>query len=529
MSRLAVVLLFRTFASNPNQQPAISAADDRRTSRPNGRAVNPEDRSHVQTYRSILIVGAITAAVAFGRATLALQSGASCGSNPIVCENQNAGSPATEWDVSGAGDSTLQGFATDISVPQGGTVHFKIKSTASSYRLDIYRLGYYAGMGARKIATVQPTAALPQTQPACLSDASTGLIDCGNWAESASWQVPSTATSGIYLARLVRPDTGGASHIVFVVRDDTRHADLLVQTSDTTWQAYNSYGGNSLYTGQPDGRAYKVSYNRPFNNRANTSGPIEGWVFSADYPMVRWLEANGFDVSYATGVDTDRRGADLLNHKVFVSMGHDEYWSAGQRSNVETARNAGVNLAFFSGNEMFWKTRWEKSLDASATPYRTLVCYKETHANAKIDPTPAWTGSWRDPRFSPPADGGRPENAVSGNLFMVNGTRNDPINVTAADGRMRFWRNTSMASLAPGTTAALPTGVLGYEWDQDVDNGVRPNGIVHLSTTTISVTGQYLLDYGSTYGNGTPTHTLTLYRHPSGALVFGAGTVQWSW
>ena len=85
------------------------------------------------------------------------------------------------------------------------------------------------------------------------------------------------------------------------------------------------------------------------------------------------------------------------------------------------ARDAGVDLAFFSGNAVFWKTRWEASIDGSSTPYRTLVCYKETHANAKIDPLQnVWTGTWRDPRFSPPADGGRPENALMGTIFMVN-------------------------------------------------------------------------------------------------------------
>ncbi len=71
---------------------------------------------------------------------------------------------------------------------------------------------------------------------------------------------------------------------------------------------------------------------------------------------------------------------------MFLSVGHDEYWSGGQRTNVEAARDAGVNLAFFSGNEVFWKTRWENSIDGSGTPYRTLVTYKETHANAVIDP-----------------------------------------------------------------------------------------------------------------------------------------------
>jgi hypothetical protein len=113
---------------------------------------------------------------------------------------------------------------------------------------------------------------------------------------------------------------------------------------------------------------------------------------------------------------------------------------------------------------VYWKTRWENSIDGSATAYRTLVCYKETHANAKIDPTSAWTGTWRDPRFSPPADGGLPENALTGTIFMANDVGTDfAITVPAADGKMRFWRNTSVATLTSGQTATLPTGSLGYE------------------------------------------------------------------
>src|SRR5262249_31188702 len=226
-----------------------------------------------------------------------------------------------------------------------------------------------------------------------------------------------------------------------------RASDVLVQTSDTTWQAYNDYGGNSLYVGAPAGRAYKVSYNRPFVTRGHQYG--RAWLFDAEYPMVRWLQANGYDVTYAAGVDSDRHGSSLLNHRVFMSSGHDEYWSSTQRANVEAARAAGVNLVFFSGDSVFWKTRWEPSVDGSGTPYRTLVTYKETHANAVIDPLdpPTWTGTWRDPRFSPPADGNRPENGLTGTLFKVNCCQFDPLTVSAEQGRMRLWRNTSVAAL----------------------------------------------------------------------------------
>ena len=126
--------------------------------------------------------------------------------------------------------------------------------------------------------------------------------------------------------------------------------------------------------------------------------------------MVRWLEANGYDVSYITGVDTDRRGAELLEHKAFLSVGHDEYWSGAQRANVEAARDAGVNLAFFSGNEVYWKTRWETEhrRRRHAVPHAGhLQGDARQRQDRSADPA-TWTGTWRDPRFSPPADGGRP-------------------------------------------------------------------------------------------------------------------------
>ncbi|WP_322754733.1 DUF4082 domain-containing protein [Frankia sp. Cas3] len=444
--------------------------------------------------------------------------------NPIACENTKTGSPQSEWDTTGTGDDTIQGFSTDISVNAGSTVHFKIKTSASAYRIDIYRLGWYGGDGARKMATVNHSGV--QSQPACLFYTATNLTDCGNWAESTSWAVPGSAVSGVYAAKLTRTDTNANSHIVFVVRNDTSHSDVLYQTSDTTWQAYNSFGGASLYPG-PIGRAYKVSYNRPFTTRGDVPDGRD-FVFANEYPMIRFLERNGYDVSYASGVDTDRYGSLLTNHKTFLSVGHDEYWSGQQRANVEAARDAGVNLAFFSGNEVYWKTRWEPSTEGSSTPYRTMVTYKETYLDV-VDPQdpPIWTGTWRDPRKSPPADGGRPENALTGTGYMANNS-DLTIMVPAADGKMRFWRNTSIASLAPGASAALSQHSIGYESDEDLDNGSRPAGLVQLSTTTGAVS-QYLQDYGTTVAPGTTTHHLTLYRAASGALVFGAGTIQFPW
>ena len=160
------------------------------------------------------------------------------------------------------------------------------------------------------------------------------------------------------------------------------------------------------------------------------------------------------------------------------------------------------------------------------------MSYKETHSNAKTDPSPLWTGTWRDPRFSPPSDGGRPENALTGTLFTVNCCMSPnettySITVPEPYGKLRLWRNSSVATLAPGQTAVFPAGTLGYEWDEDVDNGARPPGLARLSSTTKNVP-QLLIDYGNSFVAGTATHHLVLYRHSSGALVFGAGTIRWA-
>ena len=449
-----------------------------------------------------------------------LLPGAVLAQNEIVTENALPGSPPAEWDIAGAGDFNIQGYATELSVDQGQTVHFKVRTDATDYRLDIYRLGYYNGDGARLVATVQPSATLPQVQPTCDFEPTAKLLDCGNWEVSASWNVPSTAVSGVYLAKLVREDaTPGTSHIAFVVRDDDGASELLFQTSDTTWQAYNRWGeggataGYSLYEG-PDGKASKVSYNRPFGTREY---PTEDWVFNAEYPMIRWLERNGYDVSYCTGIDTDRLGAGIQNHDVFVSVGHDEYWSRDMRQNVTAARDAGTNLAFFSGNEVYWKIRWEPSIDGSATPRRTLVCYKEgtlgeNQCGTKCDPlTDVWTGLWRSGCEWPLADGCEPENSLTGQISWMGTTR--AMAVPAAYGQLPFWRNTSIAGLTAGQSATLPDGTLGYEWDFEQYAATYPARRIRMSETLAD--GQ--------------THNLSLYQAPSGARVFGAGTVQWSW
>ena len=181
---------------------------------------------------------------------------------------------------------------------------------------------------------------------------------------------------------------------------------------------------------------------------------------------------------------------------------------------------------FLSGNEVYWHTRLEASIDGSATPNRTIVCYKDSWESSKIDPGEG-TPTWRDPAQPAPA-GSQPENALTGTMYMSNDT-DLAITVSAAQGKARLWRNTSLASLPAGTTQTLAPHTIGYESDEDVDNGHRPPGPDPVDRDHRPDRAEGPERAGTQVAPGTTTHSLTLYRAASGALVFGAGTIQWGW
>ncbi|MFJ3670763.1 DUF4082 domain-containing protein [Streptomyces sp. NPDC090106] len=489
----------------------------------------------IRGIRLAVVAALVWAVLPQAGTALAVSDPCGSGSNPIVCENSKAGSPKTDWFSPNAyGD--IKGFSTKESVQAGETVQFKIQSPVS-YHVQIYRLGWYGGDGARLMSTAAQAAvtysANYTTNPAsCTTKATTGLVDCGNWPVTATWTVPSDAVSGLYIANLAQTDDEGLMPYPFVVRNDSSTSDIVVQTSDQTWQAYNDYGGQDLYGGAgpaPDGRAYEVSYNRPLDIGGDNG------IYGSEFMMLAWLERNGYDVSYLSGVDVSTHGDTLLKkHKVYLSSGHDEYWTQEQYSNVLAARKAGVQQGFFSGNEVFWQTRLTPSIDGTSTDNRTLTCYKMTKMvqnNGIADPSGKWTGTWMDPTSTQYGQAYQPPNILTGSMFTVNGYRADAITVPGSYGKNRLWRNTSIANLTSSQTATFPEGTLGYEWDSDIDNSTRPSGAITLSSTTVDINdGKYRLDWGNTYGNGTATHNLVAFRdQDSGALVFGAGTVQWSW
>src|SRR5262249_25486236 len=347
-----------------------------------------------------------------------------------------------------------------------------------------------------------------------------------------SWTIPSTAASGVYFAKLTTDAGNFQNMIPFIVRNDGTASDILFQTSDTTWEAYNPWGGYDLYFG-PSGthsdRAYAVSYNRPIVTSASGGVGPQDFLFGEEYAAIYWLEQNGYNVSYISGIDAATNAGLLLNTKAYIDVGHDEYWSQSQFANVKAARDAGINLAFLSGNQTYWDTELAPSFDSSHTANRTVVDYKDIWSGTQLDPngtTNGGAGLFRDPVYGP----GTPENSLAGTIFTVDGpapsnAHLDNISIPAAMSQLRFWRNTSIASNNGGTLSNL----LGFEWNSDLENGFRPTGLIDLSSTTLNV-NTLRLHNGPTDGPGTATHSLTLYRDTrSGALVFSAGTIMWSW
>lgn len=450
--------------------------------------------------------------------------------NPIVAENALPGSP--DWPITRLQNTKdgLEGFASETSVAAGDALTFYINTPAQTFDLLIYRTGYYGGAGARLIEEVRGLPGVRQPKPT--RDSLTGLHTCSHWSPSHQLTVPAEWVSGMYLVKLIRPDTGGESFIYFVVRNaknQKRKSDILFQQSTSTYQAYNPHGGKSLYHFNSDvcqtvsagPRAVKVSFDRPYAHVLY--GPNH--YFMTDYPFVYWLEAQGYDVSYCTSLDTHasgKAGANnfLLGHKTFLSVGHDEYWSQEMHDAITTARDAGVHLGFFSSNTSYWRVRFEPD-PATGKPDRVMCCYKTTESGAPDPVSP--TGTWRDP-----ATVNQPENSLIGTQYVGdNDLHFFPLRVSAEQAQDRIYRHTGLAQLQPGQHANIGRRLIGWEWDAVVDNGHTPAGLQVLAESPTF--GNKLDDYGRTYSIGKAAQQLTRYVAASGAQVVAVGTNHWAW
>ncbi|MEQ1793073.1 MAG: N,N-dimethylformamidase beta subunit family domain-containing protein [Nitrospira sp.] len=464
----------------------------------------------------LVVLEAFSPALATGNSTLPL--------NPVQIENRKPGTG--DWVLTKpARNHEIEGYASAASVNQGETIRFYVSSLAPAYRLTIYRMGWYGGLGARQVAGPMELPGYRQSPP--VHDADTGLIEC-QWEHPISQTIPTgdlgadAWVSGYYLAKLTADPTGEESYILFIVRDDRRPSTYLVQASVTTFQAYNNWGGRSLYSfNSPGGQAAKVSFNRPYAGSAipaagsgtgagdflisNSIPPgyhasPAGW----EYNMVRWLEKEGYDVSYATNIDIHTSPAFLISHKAFLSLGHDEYWTWEMRRHIEQARDQGIHLGIFSSNTCYWQMRLEPSR-LTGERHRTMVAYKENtpwHDPLATDHNPdndhLATTRWRNAPMN------RPEASLLGSMYIE---VEHPVDSDYVIEDAEAWviENTGLSK-----GSSLP-GIAGYEVD----------GLSAASPANTSVIAR--MPAGQTVG------AVTLYRAPSSALVFASGSMQWSW
>jgi hypothetical protein len=400
--------------------------------------------------------------------------------NPIVLENSRGG--VAGWAGSMPQRPRVEGYTSRASVLPGETIDFHVASDPpGAYEVMVYRLGWYGGQGARLVASFGGSA-----QAQVRSSSATGA----GWPATNALRIPEDWVSGYYLARFTTA-TGDGGATIFIVRaPPSRLAPILVQVPVNTWQAYNPWGGKSLYDDNSDGlRADRVSFERPFE-----PGYLQ--PFEWELHLVRFLEREGYDIAYQTDIDTHRDPESLLRYRLVIVAGHDEYWTGRMRDAFERARDAGTNLAFFGANISYWQVRYENE-------ERTLVGYKSP-ADPVTDP------ALRTVLFR---DLDRPECQLLGVMQQGGLTNGDapPLDYTVKAAADDPWF--AGTAFAPGT---IVPGIMGPEWD--TLPSLPPGGCLKPKL-------EVLFEYP-----GPPIGAESVrYVAESGARVFTAGSLRFAW
>jgi hypothetical protein len=330
--------------------------------------VDPQDQEPFRLDRRELLKGLAVAGLASALASAAGTAGCRPAVAPrrdlIRAENERPGSrdwlltntrvdPETQYRC-----PWIEGYVSRTSLRAGDRLAVHVSTNPPSpFKLDIYRMGYYQGLGGRLMQKLGPFQGSVQPDPPVGVER---LRDC-RWPAATEITIPAGWPSGVYLGKLTAERGDVQSYVVFIVRDD-RPCDVLFQCSDTTWAAYNRWPDHfSLYDdGKKDwywGPNVQVSWNRPYGKYCQiVDQPLSqgsGEFLLWEFPLAFWLEKEGYDVSYISNLDTHADAKGLLRGRLWASVGHDEYWTREMHDNVRAARDAGVNLAFLSANTCF--------------------------------------------------------------------------------------------------------------------------------------------------------------------------------
>lgn len=362
--------------------------------------------------------------------------------------HENALPGTTAWQIPAGHLGGIEGYLSAIQASAGQQITLYVSTKASSWTVTAYRMGYYGGAGARQIWTSPSEAAA--AQPPCPLTPGVNMVQC-SWSPSLQISIDSSWVQGDYLLKL-EGDGGQQSYVPLTVWDPSSDATYLVQNSVLTWQAWNTYGGYDFYGGGSPGtgvsfanRARVVSFDRPY-----ATGAGAGDFLGEEYPLVRFVEQHGLDVTYGTDVTTAEDPSGLLQHRAFFSLGHDEQWSLEMRNAATAALAHGVNLAFFGASPVLRKVRLQPS---PLGPDRQEVNYRDPSQDPELatNPSEVSQNTWDQ------APASWPPSALVGSTYFGYGIT-APLVVT--DPSSWLYRGTGLAAGAqvPGVVASDVNG-----------------------------------------------------------------------
>ena len=429
---------------------------------------------------------------ATGGASAGLKPSANPAVTWVATENARAGTDA--WRVTNQTTLTfIEGYSDVTSAAPGATVRLYTNTESDRWRMQVYRLGWYGGSRGRQVSESEWVKGLQQV--ARTYDKSTGLAEA-RWQATLTFVVPADWLTGTYIFKLVTDD-GAQFQLPFTIRDDNARNTVMLVNAVTTWQAYNGWGGCSLYECRGDrsrARANIVSFDRPYD-RAYNNGSAD--LLDHELSLIALVEQLGLSVSYVTDVDLHERPSLMAAQRAVLSLGHDEYYTTQMRRTLEAARDKGVNLAFLGANAVYRKIRLEPSWDGRAN--RREVNYRSVKDPGTKGALKETTIEWRTAPVS------EPEGRLIG-VQSACANVDAPLKVTAPN----HW-------LMAGTgvrDGQLFESLVGNEFDQLAE--VSPKNIDVLARSPVRCNA-------STLG----THNMTYYSHASGAGVFATGTIWW--
>lgn len=435
----------------------------------------------------------------------------------VAAENRAPGTrawrlPGPPELIGGAAHGAISGYVAEQAVRAGETERVYASAPgAGSVRIEVFRMGWYGGTGGRRVLASRP---LPLVaQPPCAHSAQTGLTEC-RWHPTLSFQIPRALASGVYVVKM-SASTGAQSDCIFVVRP-SQATPLLVELPTSTWEAYNGWGGDSLYPGgRPVGatgstQGVEVSYDRPYESQTGA-----GQFFVREVAIVRFLERYGYPAGYTTIESLDGDPGQLAGARAVLDVGHSEYWSSAAARALASARDRGTSLLFLSSDTMAWRVRFAAATAASSEagrPDHRLIAYKQSAAS--------------DP------DASEPTGLFPGGGASLAGSAYDgcitPRVSQPGPPVYRYYGWRPAASLQPawlfagsgvGGSTRIP-GIVGYELDErtpETPAGTRAvgggAGVCMPETEPSPVRGSWAES--------------TLYTARSGALVFASGTLGW--